>query len=371
MVHDNYELDTVKQAAKGQWKNILCSLSTVPAEHLDGRGYPCPVCREGTDRFNAGKDIDETGSCFCRQCKLGGDGFTVLQKMNGWDLHTTVTEVGRFLLAEAGQQPSKPANGEAKKKPGKLYPDAVGTVLRAIRAKLPAGVTVPDQPITYLYQNADRTPAGVVLRWDRSDGEKEIRPLSNSADGWICTAMPALRPLYRLPAVVAADTVYLVEGEKTVEAMESFGLVATTSAGGSNAAGKTDWSPLAGKHVVICRDHDSSGEKYRDNAARLISEQAASATIHVAELSECWPEIPVAGDAADWSEQFDSQSPAWFREQLEGITKPLRVEARDAPEDSPDAQQTDEWPDLISFDDPELLRLDTEILPDSIRAMVQ
>lgn len=43
----------------------------------------------------------------------------------------------------------------------------------------------------------------------------------------------------------------MVEGEKTADATRSLGVVTTALAHGSKSANKTDWSPLAGREVVI------------------------------------------------------------------------------------------------------------------------
>lgn len=314
----HYDKTVVQSAAQGQWRRILSDIGGIPDDHLDGNGHPCPQC-DGTDRFNAASDIGETGSCFCRQCGIGGDGFTVLMKLKGWEFAEAVNAVGEFLGYPASTPAKQPPPG------GKLYPDALASLKHGVQKSLPVNVTIPEQPVCYTYQHADGSTAGVVLRWDRSDGGKEIRQLSVAADGWIPKAMPEPRPLYNLPEVIAADTIYIVEGEKAVAAVESFGLVATTSAGGSNAPGKSDWSVLANKTVVIIPDHDAPGRKYRDKVAGLIKSQAPTATIMTADLSECWPEIPEKGDAADWSEQFDSQPQEWFQQQLAEITKPLPV----------------------------------------------
>ncbi len=72
--------------------------------------------------------------------------------------------------------------------------------------------------------------------------------------------------LYRLgrvrEAVAAGQTVYVVEGEKDVHALESVGLVATTSPMGSSNWGKVDPSPLARATVVIVADNDEPGRRY-------------------------------------------------------------------------------------------------------------
>ncbi|MEP3482379.1 MAG: DUF3987 domain-containing protein [Fuerstiella sp.] len=380
-IRKDWDSDDVKAAARGHWREILSTLAGIPAEQLDGQHHPCLLCN-GSDRFNAcRKSFDQTGTCFCNQCDLSGDGWHVLQKVSGLTFAEAVQAVGEFLVCDAHSAPrepsaiKQPANRKpsTKSKPapaGMKFPDAKAALLRSIRSRLPEGVTVPDEPTRRdAYHKADGAVAGCVFRWDRSDGEKEIRPLSMTVSGWSLKAMPEPRPLWNLPAVLEADIIHIAEGEKAAEAMQSFGLVATTSAGGRNAAAKTDWSVLSGKRVTICRDHDAPGAKYRDKAAALICEQAKDADIHVAELSECWPKIPSGGDAADWSEQFDSQQPEWFREQVESITKPVNVEQRTLP----NSGKTDavEWPDLIPFDDPDLLRLDPSVLPNGIRSMVE
>ena len=47
------------------------------------------------------------------------------------------------------------------------------------------------------------------------------------------------------------------------------GLVATTSAHGAQSPHKSDWSPLAGKDVVILPDHDAPGENYAKAVVRF------------------------------------------------------------------------------------------------------
>lgn len=75
-----------------------------------------------------------------------------------------------------------------------------------------------------------------------------------------------LKQLYRLPkvleAVAAGQTVYLVEGEKDVHALESLGAVATTAPEGADRIDRVDVSPLKGAQVVAVADRDAAGEKW-------------------------------------------------------------------------------------------------------------
>ena len=109
------------------------------------------------------------------------------------------------------------------------------------------------------YRSADGELLACVYRYDTPEG-KQYRPWDVSSRQ---TRMPDPRPLYHLPAVAKADTVVLVEGEKCADALMHIGIVATTAMGGAaTALDKTDWSPLAGKTVIVWPDHDEAGAKY-------------------------------------------------------------------------------------------------------------
>jgi len=160
------------------------------------------------------------------------------------------------------------------------------------------------------YLDASGRTVGVVVRWNPRDGGegKTIRPVSRHPDGrWRVAAMPEPRPLYRLPEILAAPEgkfIFVVEGEKCADAIASLGFHATTSAGGANAADKTDWSPLRGKNVVILPDNDSAGERYADEVARLCREVGV-ASIRVLRLADYAANLPVGGDVADVVESSD------------------------------------------------------------------
>jgi len=70
------------------------------------------------------------------------------------------------------------------------------------------------------------------------------------------------RPLYNLERVAQSNDVFVVEGEKCVDALRRIGIIGTCSLGGSGAACLADWTPLIGKNVYIWRDRDAPGAKY-------------------------------------------------------------------------------------------------------------
>lgn len=86
----------------------------------------------------------------------------------------------------------------------------------------------------------------------------------------------APRPLFNLPGLSAATQAVLVEGEKAAQALIDSGICATTAMNGAGGIiDKTDWSPLAGKHVLIWPDNDSEGEDFAKRAAGAIARAGA------------------------------------------------------------------------------------------------
>jgi hypothetical protein len=141
-------------------------------------------------------------------------------------------------------------------------------------------------------------PSGLVVRWDKPNG-KENRPVARHADGWRIGAMPDPRPLYCLPDLAKAERVIVLEGEKCADKARDLGFIATTSVGGSQAAGKTDWRPLAGKDVLILPDHDAPGRKYAETVAGILAKLTPASTVRILDLAQHAPELPDGGDLAD------------------------------------------------------------------------
>jgi hypothetical protein len=169
----------------------------------------------------------------------------------------------------------------------------------------------------WTYHDARGEPVGVVVRWDGPTG-KDIRPAARHADGWRIGAMPDPRQLYGLPDLAAARRVVVVEGEKTADAARTLGFTATTSAGGSQAASKTDWRPLAGKEVWILPDNDAPGRKYADTVAAILAKLSPAPVVRVVEL----PGLPEHGDIVDWVDAHgDAAEPDAMRTEIEALAQ--------------------------------------------------
>src|SRR3954470_19268241 len=96
--------------------------------------------------------------------------------------------------------------------------------------------------------------------------------------------------LYRLgtvtAAVAAGQTVYLCEGEKDVHALESVGVVATTSPMGSSNWSKVDPSPLTGATVVLVADNDEPGRRYATEAKASLDRLGATVSVVTARVGK-------------------------------------------------------------------------------------
>ncbi|MDH6248001.1 AAA family ATPase [Mycobacterium sp. OTB74] len=76
--------------------------------------------------------------------------------------------------------------------------------------------------------------------------------------------------LFHADRIADTKTVYVVEGEKDVLAVESVGAAAVCSAMGAGKAKGADWSPLKGKQVVIVADDDTVGYQHAQQICALL-----------------------------------------------------------------------------------------------------
>lgn len=149
------------------------------------------------------------------------------------------------------------------------------------------------------YHDADGRLIACIYRFDPPTG-KQYRPWDVRTQLW---RTPNPRPLYRLPQVISAQQVIIVEGEKCADALCGIGLVATTTMNGAQApTQKTDWSPLYRKDIVIWPDRDPPGFAYAERVAQACT-QAGAKSITVLEPPTDKPEKWDAADAV--AEGFD------------------------------------------------------------------
>lgn len=120
----------------------------------------------------------------------------------------------------------------------------------------------------WTYRDAAGQVLGYVYRFVTSDGGKEVLPctLCRHPDtgkiDWRWISFPQPRPLYGLETLGDAKCILLVEGEKCADAARPhFPWPVLTWPGGGKAEGKADFSPLAGRRVVLWPDADAKCDK--------------------------------------------------------------------------------------------------------------
>jgi hypothetical protein len=132
---------------------------------------------------------------------------------------------------------------------------------------------------SWTYRSASGTALQIIFRFDPAGERKQFLPCTLWRTGaglsWRWKGLPSPRPLYGVERLAARPgaPVIVCEGEKSADAAQIIfpDHVAVASAGGSRAAAKTDWGPLAGRRVVIWPDNDEPGADYAREVAAILS----------------------------------------------------------------------------------------------------
>ena len=241
----------------------------------------------------------------------GGDIFDLLARFHSLDVHgqfPQVLEHAKGWLARAGSAAvgSSPAALE-----------------RAAQVKAPAMDDLGPATAKWDYRDAAGKLIAVVYRYDPQPGRKEFRPWDVRRRK---IAPPDPRPLYNQQGLLLSEQVVFVEGEKCAQALIDFGVCATTAMHGANApVDKTDWSPLAGKHVLIWPDRDKPGWHYADQASQAILGAGAKSCV----ILQPPAEKPEGWDAAD--ALLDGFDVAGFIAVGERLPVVRQVDATDVP----------------------------------------
>jgi len=208
----------------------------------------------------------------------GGDVLDLWAQANGMDSQRNFPQVMESVARWLGEAPLRPVQPVIKKEPV----DELGP-----------------WSAKWDYHDADGQLIACVYRYDTPDG-KEYRPWDVLARSM---RAPNPRPLYNQSRMKSVREVVLVEGEKAADALTNIGIVATTAMNGANApVEKTDWSPLAGKHVLIWPDKDEAGMQYAQRASLALT-RAGVASVAILQPPADKPEKWDAADAVD--EQMD------------------------------------------------------------------
>ena len=191
----------------------------------------------------------------------------------------------------------------------------------------------------------------------------------HSPDGHHYEFRECPRVPYRLPKVLAAETVFLPEGEKDVHTLESWNLVGSCNPGGAGGGWRPEFTPhFRGRHCIILPDNDQPGRRHALRVAEALLPVAASVKIL---------ELPVAekGDVSDWVagggtlEQFEQlvrQAPPLNPEMLQSLQQSWLAN------NAAGAEVNGDWPEPVPILGtlPAVPQFDPELLPAALRAWV-
>jgi putative DNA primase/helicase len=219
--------------------------------------------------------------------------------------------------------------------------DEAGDLVAPVPADAPALPSHPahGEPVArWAYHDEAGRVLFFVNRFEPAGENKQIIPLSLWRDNlgvlrWRWRGVPSPRPLFNLDKLASNPDapVVVVEGEKCAEALEMIygrAVVATTSPGGAQAAGKADWTPLAGRRVLIWPDADEPGLKYAVTVAEILAGLGCDVSILDAmALAKVSPDggerEPIAGyDAADAAAEW--RDVVALRDAIKKNRKPFR-----------------------------------------------
>lgn len=250
------------QDREGRWRCLF------PERHHNGDAHHSVTAKDGR------------ASCWSQQC-LGEKGADVFELVGLIENLTAFPDQKRRVCEIGGISDSHNGNGQRKIAATYAYVDEAGRLL---------------------FQTVRHTP-------------KDFRQRRPDADnGWIWNLDGVRLVLYRLPEVLKAKTVLILEGEKDVDTAYRLGLPDGWAAT-CNPMGASKWRPeysdmLTGKRVVILPDADEAGRKHGGQVARTSEGKAATIlTItlpHGKDLSE-WVES--GGTAEAFASVLDQAEP--------------------------------------------------------------
>ena len=228
---------------------------------------PCPIHQGKRDSFA----IDsETGRWFCHsECARGGDLFDLEKELTGADFPAAKSALFDLVGREDPPRRGGAAGGN-------------GRVLGPIVAE-------------YRYTSEEGDVLFRVTRHDPKDF-RQWRP--NGGGGWIPGLGKIRRVLYHLPEVIESPVVFIVEGEKDVESLRSFGFVATCCPMGAGKWRAEYNEFFRGRTAIIIPDGDEPGRKHAGDVLRGLKGIAANRFL---------VELDGAKDISEWFERGHSE----------------------------------------------------------------
>lgn len=210
---------------------------------------------------HASLSVNEKGLFFCHACRAKGN----LQQFER-------------RVAALGESPVKGSIAEMKHE---------HQAESQIKREMVAQYTYLDEEGEPIFQKVRYRPKSFALRSLSEEGK------------WRWGMEGVRRVIYNLPDVLAAEKVYIAEGEKDVETLRSWGLTATCNPGGAGKW-KEEYSQfLKNKKVIVLQDDDEPGQKHAQAVVESVAPYATEVRII--------PPFPKAKDVTEWAERGGSK----------------------------------------------------------------
>lgn len=197
--------------------------------------------------------------------------------------------------------------GDGKRKIPAERLKAGGSYIRRIKNEESGKQEQARETITavYLYEDAEGRP---LLEVGRTK-EKSFPVIHFDGKGWYWGDGGRNAILYRLPrmlsGIASGKRIWLVEGEKDADRLNSLGLYASCNKGGAGKWAQESNACFKGARVVIIPDLDEPGKKH----ARLVSKalEGTAKEVRVLNLRKIDRGLPEHGDVSDLCERLGDE----------------------------------------------------------------
>ena len=283
------DVNAIKTAARGRWREILTNLGGIPSEALDGKHRLCPQCI-GKDRFRVFDDFSEVGGMICNQCfpDRNGDGIAALQWLNGIDFQAAIVVLADYLGVTESASPQKldPITRMAAEK------------RCATESLREYGATVDGDAVAFPAYGPDREQCTRFRVWPGSDGKRSKGLFDQGRSAGLFFPLGDQGP--RFPSI--GETWLIAEGVKDPAAYHGLGYLACGMNTDHLAAKFTGL--FQGVDVILMPDRTADAEKKSEQSAALLVGVARS--VKIAKLP-----LPIDGsrgdDARDVLKQHDGE----------------------------------------------------------------
>lgn len=224
----------------------------------------CPFHDDNEPSFNFN---DKTGKYYCHGCSRKGHIFHFYAKLNGLDTKRDFPKILKGIADDFGIS----------------YEEQKAHIVK-----------------TYDYTDAEGNLLYQVVRIN----PKDFRQRHPDGNGWIWNLKGIDPVLYQLPALMAAQEVFIVEGEKDADTLNSLELTATTCPMGAKKWRSEYNEPLKGKNIVLIPDNDLEGKEHMAQVGTSLRD-----IVNSLKLIEI-PGLPSKGDVSDFIAKFDDKQEA-------------------------------------------------------------